>query len=104
MLTACICWPLELVRASLRDRGTPRADILDAVCFTLRAPQRPTERGRSSSPRAGRHRNSSASNRSVTSAVGISESAHGWIAAIAGGIAGAVTLIGFVRSQSHPGS
>ena len=32
---------------------------------------------------------------SVTSAVGISESAYRWIAGIAGGIAGAVTLIGF---------
>jgi nitrate reductase gamma subunit len=33
---------------------------------------------------------------SVTSAVGISESTYRWIAGIAGGIAGAVTLIGFV--------
>ena len=33
---------------------------------------------------------------SVTSAVGINEDAYRWIAAIAGGIAGAVTLIGFL--------
>jgi len=33
---------------------------------------------------------------SVTSAVGISESTYRWIAGIAGGIAGAVTLIGFI--------
>jgi nitrate reductase gamma subunit len=33
---------------------------------------------------------------SVTAAVGIDESAYRWIAAIAGGIAGAVTLIGFL--------
>ena len=33
---------------------------------------------------------------SVTSAVGINEDANRWIAAIAGGIAGAVTLIGFL--------
>jgi nitrate reductase gamma subunit len=33
---------------------------------------------------------------SVTSAIGINESAYRWIAAIPGGIAGAVTLIGFL--------
>jgi nitrate reductase molybdenum cofactor assembly chaperone NarJ/NarW len=36
---------LELVRASLRDRGTPYADVLDAACLTLGEPSA-TDRAR----------------------------------------------------------
>ena len=55
---------LELVRVSLRERDSPYADVLDAVCLTLGEPSAADRARASSSPPPARRRSSSAWSRS----------------------------------------